>query len=74
MTNQEIANRIPYLKELAIEYESDYKLGLITEEKYHALNQELVDEIDVLEETVRDNNFDEMMGHPMEMIAGWFRK
>lgn len=73
MTNEEIRERIPYIKELAVQYESDYRLGEITEDRYHQLNQELMDEIEILEETARDNNFDDMMGHPLRTIAEWFQ-
>lgn len=73
MTNNEIRERIEVLRSLARQYESDLTLGEISEEKYYQLNHELMDEIEILEETARDNNFDEMMGHPIKTISGWFR-
>ena len=77
MTNQEIANRIDVIKSLSDQYESDFMLGEISEERYYELNQELIDEIEILEDCAKFNNrrerFDEMMGNPIKTIAGWFK-
>lgn len=77
MTNEEIANRIPVLEGLAVQYESDFTLGEITEEKYHELNQELVDEIEILTEMAAENNlrsmFDRMMGNPLKALGELFK-
>ena len=73
MTNLEIQKRIPVLEKLAVQYESDYTLGEITEERYHELNQELVDEIEILTEMAAENNrremFDSFMGNPLKMLG-----
>ena len=76
MTNQEILKRIPVIEGLALQYESDFTLGIIGEDRYYQLNQELMDEIEILEETAIENNrrerFNEMMGDPIKVIEGWF--
>lgn len=77
MTNEEIRARIPHLKNLTKQYESDLNMGAITEEKYYRLNGELIDEISILEEIVDENNrrerFDEMMGHPLKALGDLFK-
>lgn len=77
MTNEQIANRIPYLEMLARQYESLLTTGGMTEEEYRLSIKEINDEIDILEEMAEENNrrekFDEMFGHPMEAISRWFK-
>lgn len=77
MSNDEIRKRIPVLEGLALQYESLLNTSDITEDRYHQLNQELIDEIDVLEEMATENNrrekFDEMMGNPLKILEGWFK-
>ena len=77
MTNQEIAERIPFIKEQVRQNESDLRLGVRTIRQYWDTNYYLVAEVDNLIEQAEENNrrekFDEMMGHPLQTIAGWFK-
>ena len=77
MTNEQIANRIPYLQMMARQYESLLTTGGMTEEEYKVSLKEIDDEIDILEEMAEENNrrekFDQMMGNPLKVIEGWFR-
>ena len=77
MTNEQIANRIPYLEMLARQYESLLTTGGMTEEEYRLSIKEINDEIDILEEMAEENKrrerFDEMFGHPLEAISRWFK-
>ena len=77
MTNEQIANRIPYLQMLARQYESLLTTGGMTEEEYKLSIKEISDEIDILEEMAEENKrrekFDEMMGNPLKIIEGWFK-
>lgn len=77
MTNEQIANRIPYLEMLARQYESLLTTGGMTEEEYKLSIKEINDEIDILEEMAEENKrrerFDQMMGNPLKVIEGWFR-
>lgn len=77
MTNQEIAERIPFIKEQVRQNESDLRLGVRTIRQYWDTNYYLMAEVDNLieqaEENERRERFDEMMGNPMKTIAGWFK-
>ena len=77
MTNEQIANRIPYLQMMARQYESLFTTGGMTEEEYKVSLKEIDDEIDILEEMAEENNrrekFDQMMGNPLKVIEGWFK-
>ena len=77
MTNEQIANRIPYLQMMARQYESLLTTGGMTEEEYKVSLKEIDDEIDIMEEMAEENNrrekFDQMMGNPLKVIEGWFR-
>lgn len=77
MTNEQIANRIPYLEMLARQYESLFTTGGMTEEEYRLSIKEINDEIDILEEMAEENKrrerFDQMMGNPLKVIEGWFK-
>ena len=77
MTNEQIANRIPYLQMMARQYESLFTTGGMTEEEYKLSIKEIDDEIDILEEMAEENNrrekFDQMMGNPLKVIEGWFK-
>ena len=77
MTNEQIANRIPYLEMLARQYESLLTTGGMTEEEYKLSIKEISDEIDILEEMAEENNrrekFDQMMGNPLKALGELFK-
>lgn len=77
MTNQEIANRIPYLKEQVKQNESDLRFGVRTIRQYWDTNYYLVAEVDNLIEQAEENNrrekFDEMMGNPLKALGELFK-
>lgn len=73
MTNEQIANRIPYIKEQIKQNESDLRFGVRTIRQYWETNFYLMEEINNLIEQVRENNFNEMMGNPLKIIEGWFK-
>lgn len=72
MTNEEIKNRIPYIKEQINQNESDLRFGVRTIRQYWETNFYLMEEINNLIEQVKENNFNEMMGNPLKIIEGWF--
>lgn len=77
MTNEQIANRIPYLQMLARQYESLLTTGGMAEEEYKLSIKEIDDEIDILMEMAEENNrrekFDQMMGNPLRVLESWFK-
>lgn len=77
MTNKEIANRIPFIKEQAKQNESDLRFGVRTIRQYWETNYYLMEEINNLIEQAEENNrrekFDNMMGNPIKIIEGWFK-
>lgn len=77
MTNEQIANRIPYIKEQVRQNESDLRLGVRTIRQYWDANYYLMAEVDNLIEQAEENNrkerFDQMMGNPIKIIEGWFK-
>ena len=77
MTNEQIANRIPYLQMLARQYESLLTTGGMTEEEYKLSIKEISDEIDILEEMAEENKrrerFDQMMGNPLKALGELFK-
>lgn len=77
MTNEQIANRIPYLEMLARQYESLLTTGGMTEEEYKLSIKEINDEIDILEEMAEENKrrerFDQMMGNPLKALGELFK-
>lgn len=76
MTNEEIKKRIPEIKKYVEQIRSDFNQKKISEEEYHLQNKWLSDEIGVLTEIVEDNirqeKFDKMMGEPIKIISEWF--
>ena len=77
MTNEQIANRIPYLEMLARQCESLFTTGGMTEEEYKMSIKEINDEIDILEEMAEENKrrekFDQMMGNPLKALGELFK-
>lgn len=73
MTNQEIAERIPFLKEQVQQNESDLRFGVRTIRQYWETNFYLMEEINNLIEQARENNFNDMMGNPLKILEGWFK-
>lgn len=73
MTNQEIVERIPFIREQAEQNESDLRFGVRTIRQYWETNFYLMEEINNLIEQARENNFNDMMGNPLKIIEGWFK-
>jgi len=73
MTNEEIKNRIPYIREQINQNESDLRFGVRTIRQYWETNFYLMEEINNLIEQAKENNFNDMMGHPLKTISEWFK-
>lgn len=77
MTNQEIRERIPFIKEQVQQNESDLRFGVRTIRQYWETNYYLMAEVDNLIEQAEENNrrekFDEMMGNPLKALGELFK-
>lgn len=77
MTNEEIKERIPYIREQVEQNETEYRVGAIDCFKYWENNFYLMEEVNNLIEQAEENNrremFDDLMGNPLKIIERWFR-
>lgn len=72
MTNEEIKERIPYIREQVNQNETEFRVGAIDCFKYWENNFYLMEEVNNLIEQARENQFNDMMGNPLKAIARWF--
>ena len=73
MTNEEIKNRIPYIREQINQNESDLRFGVRTIRQYWETNFYLMEEINNLIEQAKENNFNDMMGNPLKALGELFK-
>ena len=73
MTNEEIANRIPFIKEQIKQNESDLRFGVRTIRQYWETNFYLMEEVNNLIEQAKENIFNEMMGNPLKALGDLFK-